>query len=343
MPFFDTTRERASWLVAILGIVIIIALFPYASGLLGAPVLYVVFAPLHEWLVRRLRSRSVAAGIVVVVAIVGIVLPAAYMVSLLVGQAQDAVKQVLASPLLQRLDALTIGGFHVGPQIKEVGSRAISLAGGSAISLLGTATRLTLNLLFTFFGLYYILLDPAAAWNGLRPAIPFSDSNVEILKQRFGAVTISTLIGTGLAALVQGAMVGLAFLVSGLGNPMFWGSVTVLLSVLPVVGSGMVWGPAAALLISRDETGLAIGMILWGLIAVGNVDNFIRPYVASRFAQTHPLITLVGAVAGVSYMGIIGLLIGPLALSYFFELLAMYQREFLTPPVATVRTDASLG
>lgn len=333
MPFFDTRRERASWLVAILGIVILFALFPYASGLLGAPVLFVVFAPMHEWLSRRLRNRSVAAAIVIVIALVGIVLPAAYMVSLLVGQAQDAVKSVLASPLLQRLDTLRIGGFNIGPQIKAAGAQALSLVGGSAISLLGTATRLTLNLLFTFFGLYYILMDPKGAWNGLRPAIPFSDANVEILKDRFGAVTKSTLIGTGLAALVQGLLVALAFLVTGIANPMFWGSVTVLLSVLPVVGSGMVWAPAAALLFSQGKTGAAIGMVLWGLIVIGNVDNFIRPYVANRYAQTHPLITLVGAVAGVSYMGIIGLLIGPLALSYFFELLSMYQREYLHPVV----------
>ncbi|MEO5800885.1 MAG: AI-2E family transporter [Gemmatimonadales bacterium] len=333
MPFFDTNRERASWLVAILGVVIVIALFPYASGLLGAPVLYVIFAPMHEWLSKRLRSRSLAAGIVIAVAIVGIVLPTAYMVSLLVGQAQDAVKSVLSSPLLQRLDTLRIGNFNIGPQIKAAGAQALSLVGGSAISLLGTATRLTLNLLFTFFGLYYILLDPKGAWDGLRPAIPFTDANVEILKDRFGAVTKSTLIGTGLAALVQGLMVALAFLVTGIPNAMFWGSVTILLSILPVVGSGMVWAPAAVYLFSHDESGWGIGMILWGLIAIGNVDNFIRPYVANRYAQTHPLITLVGAVAGVSYLGIIGLLIGPLALSYFFELLSMYRREYLHPVV----------
>lgn len=339
MPFFDTTRERASWLVAILGVVIVFALFPYASGLLGAPVLYVIFAPMHEWLARRLRNRSVAAAIVILVALIGIVLPAAYMVSLLVGQAQDAVKSVLASPLLQRLDTLRVGGFNIGPQIKAAGSQALSLVGGSAIALLGTATRLTLNLLFTFFGLYYILMDPKGAWNRLRPAIPFSDANVEILKDRFGAVTKSTLIGTGLAALVQGLMVALAFVVTGIPNAMFWGSVTVLLSVLPVVGSGMVWAPAVVLLFSKGQTGMAIGMVLWGLIAIGNVDNFIRPYVANRYAQTHPLITLVGAVAGVSYMGIIGLLIGPLALSYFFELLTMYQREYLHP---VMRSSTSL-
>lgn len=343
MPFFDTNRERASWMVVILGVVIFFALVPYASGLLGAPVLYVVFASLHEWLSRRLRSRSLAAVIVIVIALVGIVLPVAYMVSLLVGQAQDAVKSVLASPLLQRLDTLRIGKFNIGPQLKTAGTQMLSLVGGSAISLLGTATRLTLNLLFTFFGLYYILLDPKSAWEGVRRAIPFSDSNTEILKQRFGAVTKSTIIGTGFAALAQGLMVALAFLVAGFGNPVFWGSVTGLLSILPVVGSGMVWAPAAILLFSQGRMGMGLAMVIWGVVAVGNVDSFIRPYVANRYAQTHPLITLVGAVAGVSYLGIVGLLIGPLALSYFFELLAMYQREYLDPaPVGTASLDRTI-
>lgn len=331
MPILDTNRDRASWLVAILGIFILLALAPYASGLLGAPVLYVVFAPLYQWLARHLRSRPLAAVIVIIIALIGVVLPVAYMVSLLVGQAQDAVKSVLSSPLLQRLDTLRIGSFQIGPQIREAGSTLLSTVGGSAISLLGTATRMTLNLLFSFFGLYYLLLDPDHAWARVRPAIPFSDASAEVLKQRFIAITKSTILGTGAAALIQGAMVGAAFLVSGIANPMFWGTVTVLLSILPVVGSGMVWGPAVVYLLSQGHTGWAVAMVIWGLVAVGNVDNLIRPWVSNRYAQIHPLITLVGAVAGVSYLGIIGLLIGPLALSYFFELLSMYRREYLHP------------
>ncbi|MEP6589880.1 MAG: AI-2E family transporter [Gemmatimonadota bacterium] len=331
MPILDTNRDRASWLVAILGVVILLALTPYASGLLGAPVLYVVFAPLFEWLARKLRNRPLAAVVVIIIALIGVVLPVGYMVSLLVGQAQGAVKSVLASPLLLRLDTLRIGSFEIGPQIRQAGSQALSMVGSSAISLLGTATRMTLNLLFTFFGLYYILLDPKHSWERLRPAIPFSDASATILKERFVAITKSTILGTGAAALIQGTMVGFAFFLSGITNPMFWGSVTVLLSVLPVVGSGMVWAPAAVYLFSQGETGWAIGMVVWGLVVVGNVDNLIRPWVSNRYAQIHPLITLVGAVAGVSYLGIIGLLIGPLALSYFFELLSMYRREYLQP------------
>ena len=331
MPVFDTNHNRAAWLVAILGVVIVLALVPYASGLLGAPILYVILAPLHDWLVPRVRNREIASVICIIVALVGIVIPLVWMISLLVGQAQGAVASILASPVLGRLDTLHIGPYAIGPQIKAAGSQVISVVGGSAFALLGKATQIALNLLFTFFGLYFILMDPAGAWRGLRPYIPFSDENVAILKARFEAVTKSTVIGTGLSALIQGILVALAFWVAGLGNAVFWGAVTVVLSILPVVGSGMIWGPAAIVLFFSDQPGMAVAMIVYGALLVGQVDNLIRPWVSNRYAQIHPLITLVGAVAGVSYLGILGLLIGPLALTYFFELLKMYRREYLTP------------
>lgn len=335
MTVFDSEHQRAAWLVAILGVVIVIALLPYASGLLGAPVLFVIFAGMHEWLVRRLRHRGLASTITIICAFVGIVLPIAWVVSLVVGRAQGAATAILNSPVLNDLDSIHVGAIQIGPQIRQLGSQFVSLLGGSAIALLGTATRITLNLLFAFFGFYYLLMDPDGAWKGLRPYIPFSDANVNILRERFIAVTKSTIIGTGFSALLQGLLVMVAFMVAGLGDAVFWGAVTMVLSVLPVVGSGMVWGPAAILLLSRDHPGMALAMLLWGGIVVGNVDNLIRPWVSNRYARIHPLITLVGAIAGVSYLGILGLLIGPLALSYFFELVRMYQREYLGKAAST--------
>ncbi len=329
MSVFDTAHQRAAWLVAILGIVILIAIAPYASGLLAAPILYVVFSPLHRWLVAHTKSRGLASGIVIVVAMVTIVLPLAWMVSLLVGQAQDAAASITTSPALQRLDQLHIGSYAIGPQLKEASSKLVSLLGGGALTLVSTATRVTLNLVLSFFGLYYILRNPEGAWKSIRPFIPFSDAAVDHLHQRFGEVTKSTILGTGLSAVIQGILVGAAFAVLGLPDAVFWGAVTVVLGVLPVVGGGMVFGPAAIALWLRGETAAGIGMLLWGVLVVGNVDNFIRPYVSNRYAQVHPLITLVGALAGVGYLGIVGLLIGPLALSYFFELLRMYQQEYL--------------
>ncbi len=241
--------------------------------------------------------------------------------------------------MLNQLDSISIGPYDIGPQIKEAGSQLVSMIGGSALTLLGKATSITLNLLFTFFGLYYLLMDPHGAWKSLRAYIPFSDENVEILKSRFEAVTKSTVIGTGLSALIQGVLIAIGFAVAGVGNAVFWGAVTVVVSILPVVGSGMVWGPAAIMLFVTHRPVAAVGLIIYGAVLVGNVDNLIRPWVTNRYAQIHPLITLVGAVAGVSYVGLLGLLLGPLALTYFFELLKMYHREYLDRDGGLVRSS----
>ena len=98
--------------------------------------------------------------------------------------------------------------------------------------------------------------------------------------------------------------------------------------ILPIVGSGLVWVPAAIALLISNRPGPAALITLVGLF-VGNVDYILRPMVFRRWANIHPLVTLVGALAGVPYFGILGLLIGPLALSYFFELVKMYREEYL--------------
>jgi len=130
------------------------------------------------------------------------------------------------------------------------------------------------------------------------------------------------------------------FWFTGLANGLFWGVVTALCSVLPVVGSGLVWVPGAAVLLVEGNQQAAIGLVLWGGIVVSNIDNVIRPMVYRRWANIHPLLTIVGAFGGIRYFGMLGLLIGPLALSYFFELLRMYRQEYMAGTTkSTITTE----
>ena len=328
MAMLDTKHDRAALVILVLGAALIVALSPFATGLIGIPVLYVIFQPLHGWLAKRSRPQ-LSAALITVLALFLIVVPGVSFAGLVVSQAQEIAGGVVQSPLLSRLSQLHLGEFNVGPQLADLGGKLVSWLGSSAFGLLGTATRLALNLTIALFGLYYILLQAGPTWKSVAGYIPFSAKNTDVLRQRFRNVTISTVIGTGAVAGIQGTLVGIAFLVTGLGNALFWGVVTVMLAILPVVGSGLVWIPGAIALFLSHEVGWAIGMVLWGLLVVGNVDYVIRPIIFRRWANIHPLITLLGALAGVPYFGILGLLIGPLALSYFFELIRMYKEEYL--------------
>ena len=328
MAFFDSRHQRAAIILAVLLVALAIALSPYSTGLIAVPVLYVVLAPVHRWLCRWLKP-PLAAGLVVIATILGIVVPGFAVLSLIVGQAQDIAGTVMTGPLLDRIRTLQIGPFNVGAEVVRIGQTLVTWLGGNALSLLGTVTRLSINVLLSLFGLYYLLLNPDGVWNAVRPYIPFSPRNTEILRDRFVAIAISTVIGTGLTAFAQGTAMTLGFTFTGLSDPLFWGVVTVVFAVLPVVGSGLIWIPATLVLLFGDRPGAAGFLVAWSLATTAIIDYIVRPLIFNRFAQVHPMITLVGAIAGVSYFGLLGLLVGPLALSYFFEILGMYRQEFV--------------
>ncbi len=335
----DTQRRAAGLAVGVLGLALALALLPYASGLLAAPVLAIVWAPVQAKLTRRLSPR-LAASLLLLLTLLLIVLPGFGLITLLVGQAQNAIEAMVDSPLLGRLDEITVGPIQVGPAVLHLGQNVLSWIGSNAFSLLGTATRLVLGLLFTFVGLYYLLVRPGDAWRAVEPYIPFSPERTAALRERFHNVTWSTVMGTGLNAVIQGVLVALAFLAVGISNAAFWGAVTAVLSILPLVGSGLVWGPAAVSLLITGRPAAAIGLALWGALVVANVDNLLRPMVYRRFAHMHPMITLVGAVVGVEHFGLVGLVLGPLAIQYFFELVSIYRQEYATESWPVVRPAA---
>jgi predicted PurR-regulated permease PerM len=326
--FLEDRQQQAAYAIVLLGVGLLIALFPFASGLLAIPVLFICFKPLYLRIRQHARPR-IAAIIVTLLGVLFVMLPLIIVALIVAHQAQSLVTGLDQSRMLAEISQLRLGNFAVGPIIANMGRRIAELVGGSGFAVLGAASRFSLNLVIAFFGLFFMLQSSERLWLGLAPYVPFSSTNTERLRQRFEDVTVSTVIGTGLTAGVQGALVGVAFWATGISNAVVWAVITTVLAILPIVGSGMVWVPAALLLAVDGRMPQAIGLALWGAILVANVDNLIRPMVFRRWANVHPLITIVGAFGGVRYFGLLGLLVGPLALSYFFELLRMYRQEYV--------------
>ncbi len=177
--------------------------------------------------------------------------------------------------------------------------------------------------------MYYLLQQPDDARRLLESFIPFAPANRARLIEAFRNVTYSMLIGTFATAIMQGIVLGIGFWLLGIPSPAFWGVVTVIFAILPVVGSGMVWGPGAVYLLYQGRPLSAITLAVGGIVIVGNVDTLVRPFVFQRYAKMHPFITVIGAFAFVPLVGLLGLLVGPLAISYFFELVRMYRGEYL--------------
>ena len=327
MTFLQTRRQRAGFLVAALGLAIAIALTPFASGLLGIAVLYVICAPGHRRLSRVIPPR-LSAFVVLTIALVLVLLPLGVVVGVVVAEAPGTIDTLRENEVLERLSTLRVGGMDVGAQIASAGGTVVGWVSQQAIGFFGGAARGTLSLVIAFFGLYYLLMYPNAVWHAVRDFLPFSDANAAILRGRFFLVTQATLIGTALTAVIQGTMVGVAFWLLDLPSAAFWGVITALVSVLPIMGSALVWLPGMVVLGMGERWGAMLALGAVG-IAAGSVDNLVRLVVFKKVSNIHPMATLIGAFAGLKYFGLLGVLLGPLAIQYFFELLRMYRQEHI--------------
>jgi predicted PurR-regulated permease PerM len=326
----EANGHRARLFIIGLAAAVLIAISPYIPGLLGACVLYVICRPPYKRLAKAIGGTA-AALLLVTAAAVLLVLPAAWLTIVLVEQAPAALRGILTSDAFARLAAISSGPVDIGAQMTRAGEGIIAWVSREAVSRVGDITRGMLNLLLSLVGLYYLLHSPHAIWARLRPMIPFSPARADVLRTRFYDVTEATVLGILATALAQSITVGLGFWAVGLPNPVVWALVTAFASVLPVLGSALVWGPGVLVLLASGRYFAAGGLAFIGLVIASNIDNVIRPIIYRRRADVHPLVTLVGAFAGVERIGLVGLLLGPLAISYVFELVRLYEEEYGLP------------
>jgi predicted PurR-regulated permease PerM len=197
------------------------------------------------------------------------------------------------------------------------------------LSITQRVANLVVGLTIAYFALYYLLIRSDKTSKRFVELIPFHRKNAQRLQKEFRDVTYSVVITTGTIAVLQGVLLGIAFLVFGIPGALLWGFVAAILSFLPVVGPSIVWGPAALIMLLSHNLVAGIGILIFGLV-LSNVDNFLRPFIQQQVGKMHPLVSLVGIFIGIPIFGILGLIIGPLLLSYFFLTLRMFREEYLS-------------
>jgi predicted PurR-regulated permease PerM len=325
--FLDSPRNVTGAIILALGIAIAIALAPFAIGLLGALVLTVLVGPIHRRCAASMGQSRASALVVVLVALV-VLIPGGAMLGLVIGEGPAALRAVQDNALLSWLRTQHVGTVDIGAQLAKASGTIIEWMSGQVLSVVGTAAHGLINLIIALFGLYFLLESGAHAWDATKRYLPFSAANADALHARFVSVTQATFLGLAATAALQGTMIGVGFAIVGLPGAAFWGVMTAIASVIPVVGGALVWVPGCLVLLVEREYAHAAILAFIGGVLVANIDNVVRPYINRRVSNVHPLVTLVGALAGLRYFGLLGVLMGPLAITYFFELLRIYDEEY---------------
>ena len=346
-PAAGALRFRQAFLLLLVaGITLLFVLM--VRRFLLAVLLAAVFAalayPLYRWLLRRFRGRRGLAGVAtILVLLAGVAVPLAGFFAMV---AAEAVQVSTGADGWIRAQAGRIDELRrlfervplVGRLLPEPGDLAAQLGdlaaktGGALVGGVAAATRGTLSFFLQLFvllyAMFFFLLDGPAILRTILYYVPLDPAEEEALLERFVSVTRATLKGSLLIGAIQGAAAGLAFWAAGVPGAAFWGTVMVVLSVIPAVGAALVWVPAVAYLFLVGKVGAAIGLLAWCVLVVSTLDNFLRPRLVGRDARMSDLLILLSTLGGIFLFGAVGFIIGPIVAALFVSIWHIYGETF---------------
>lgn len=303
---------------------------PFFTTFLGALMFSIVFKKLMTYLVETKKwHKSWSAIVIILMSFFIIFIPLLGFSYLMFSKVSTVVQespfflsniQLLNARLIE-LTGLNIFDEKLMSQIKLFAGNLIPTFLNKLFSTLG-------HIVLMYFILYYLLTERAWLKKQTEQLLPFSQNQLTLLTNELDAMTLSNAIGVPLIALIQGTAAGIGYWIFGVPDPVFWALITAFVSLLPIIGSTLIWLPASAFLAMDGSLFNGIGLFLFGIIVIINIDNIARFTIQKKFADVHPLITVFGVLIGLDLFGLTGLIFGPLLISFFVLFIKMYRTAY---------------
>jgi predicted PurR-regulated permease PerM len=337
--FYERTFVVAA--LALLAYLLYLLLAPFFAPIAWAFFIAFLLHPAQSSLARRFSGRaSISAALLTLVTFLILVGPLAALGATFIRQVAELLRYAQQFAAEHRgttpadLTSVPVIGSalawleqNAGISLDQVQEWAVDAARtvlGSLASLGGVAFLGALGTVAGFvvmmFILFFAIRDGAAMFERLRELVPMRAEDKARLFKHLGAVTRAMVYGTGVTALVQGALVGIGFALTGLASPIVFGVLAALFALVPMAGTPVVWVPAVGVLALHGRLTAAGFMLAWGVFVV-TIDNVLRPMLVSGRAQVGTLTVFIGVLGGVAAFGPVGILLGPLVLALALALL----------------------
>ena len=331
----STTEQywKYSLITIIIGLGIILArqITPFLGGLLGALTIYILVRRQMIYLSEKRKiKRTIAATVITAEAILCFLVPLALVVWLAVVNLQNINldPQAVIAPFEE---AASIIKARTGYNVLSGNSLSFFISSLPRIgqTLMGGISSFIVNMFVLVFVLYFMLIGGKKMEQYVNELLPFNETNTQEIVHEINMIVRSNAIGIPLLAIIQGGVAMIGYLLFGAPNILMLGFLTCFATIIPMVGTALVWFPVAAYLAISGDWFNAIGLFGYGAIVVSQSDNLIRFILQKKMADTHPLITIFGVVIGLPIFGFMGVIFGPLLLSLFFLFVDMFKKEYL--------------
>lgn len=320
-------------LIVLLALLLINQLFIFLPGFLGAITLYILLRRTFFYLtIKKRRRKTITALSFIFSSLIVIGLPVYFSIQLL----SSKLSIVLSNPAEIIADAKIVGekiyaltGFQL---LSDENIASFQKQAANIIpSILNSSAAILSNFAIMFFLLYFLLMNGRKTEKFLDRYIPLKEENIDLL----GIETISMIranaIGIPVLAIIQGIVATIGYRIFGVADYALWGFLTGVFSMVPIVGTAVIWVPLTAYFFAVDKTGNAIGLLIYALVLITNIDYVVRLTLLKKFMDVHPLITVFGVIVGIGLFGFWGVIFGPLLISYFIILVKIYMNEFGKP------------
>ncbi len=337
----NASRLENAFFVALLAIALVLSwlvLQPYLAALVLAGALAIVFRPVYRGLKKILRYETLASLGAVGVVIVIVFIPLVFFGIQIFNEARGLYASILANGGFDLGAVITNSlrtGFpnmHVADISLNVGDLArqgLSWVIQNVGSLFSGVAQALLLTFLSLFGLFYFLRDGDRLKQWTLGLIPLAPEYAEEILRETERMLGSVIKGTLVVVILQGVAAGLGFFIFGVPNPIFWGATTVLVSLIPIVGTWIAVLPAIAYLFLSGHGAAALGLAVWSLIFVNLIYNVVSPQLMHRGANLHPYLILLSVLGGIGMFGPVGFIIGPFVVAFLFSLLSIYPKFIL--------------
>ena len=314
-----------------LGLLLFLKMTPFMGGILGACTIYIMVRDQMLYLTQKKKIRkSVTAIILLIEAILCFLVPLSLAVWLLISKLQTV--NVDTATFVDTITNLA-DWIHRKTEYdllsKENISSIASILPGIGQFLMGGISSFAVNLFVLDFVLYFMLIGGTKMEQYIYELLPFSDSNKKHVMNEINMIVRANAIGIPLLAIIQGAIATLGYYLFDAPSALLFGFLTCFATVIPIVGTTLVWFPLAAYMAISGDWPHAIGLLLYCGLIVTNIDNLIRFILQKKMADTHPLITIFGVVIGLSLFGFMGVIFGPLLISIFILCVNIFKEQYL--------------
>lgn len=318
-------------IILFMGVIIFRQITPFLGGLLGALTMYILVRTHMNYLTeKRKMKRSISALLITAETIMVFLVPLGLIIWLVVNKLQDInlAPQTFIEPIQQVAEFIKEKtGYDVLG--KDTLSFIVSILPRVGQIIMEGASSLAVNLFVMIFVLYFMLIGGKKMEAYVNDILPFNEANTQEVIREINMIVRSNAIGIPLLAIIQGGVAMIGYLIFGAPNILLLGFLTCFATIIPMVGTALVWFPVVAYLAISGDWFHAIGLAAYGAIVVSQSDNLIRFILQKKMADTHPLITIFGVVIGLPLFGFMGVIFGPLLLSLFFLFVNMFKKEYL--------------